>query len=641
MKSFRFSLFVSVVALTTLFGFRRAVFAAEACVPPNVKLVSGACESTTGWVDTKLGCGLAGEPVEKGSPCVCCKPPSTPTSSPTPSTGLIVEPVSPAASKTQAVAPTIYLNALCFTQDQCTSPDYGGSIERFIKGQGCPEGQGKCLAPETEVELSFPILGQKTVQGFRAFVFLLFRFALNILVITTAVVFVWAGFRYIFGASFGDIQAAKEWMVNATVGLLLAFGAILILRTLNPATTRFEALPIFLINKQEFSFISRCADIKSKAGKEVKLAYAGQPVGQIPFSSDPKKFTIPGETTECGKDYYVQGTSGQTCKGSICKDKDKICNVCAGLTHPGGEVGCAGKTTKDFACLKTQFAGAISWASYTNPFYVVGIPVCGWAQPADVSEWNLNGVTNNILLDIIYGVIYAPSKEASGITPYRLPLTETMVSGWESSCKGKGGFKGIVLGVVYNDNCGFLTAGAKFLEQASKGGVVNTIGGAYEAISCKTSDSDIVIVTKQDCTNSGIKSPFAPFFSGYRTVSVHGAGFLNTFFAQPDMVKFRTQLGAAMYTGWRIYPRKGPAEGGTTHRFDKLADNTPQDPYWSATELRQAIKFEKPVQCNFELNQTNAPRDPSEALMSSFLITNDVERQSGGNWVMIPRVNPL
>lgn len=532
---------------------------------------------------------------------------------------------------------TPYVNALCFTQDQCTAPEYGGSIDRFVPGQGCPPDQGKCLAPEPEITLANPILGQRTVQGLRGYVFLGFQYLLNIVIIAAALMFIWAGFRYIFGSTIGDIQRAKEVMVNATVGLLLTFGAVLILRTLNPATTTFEALKVYLINRQEISLLNRCADIASK-----KFADAGKPVGAIPFSADPKKFTISGPDTVCGNDYYVQGTTGQTCKGSSCPDKNTICNSCAGLTQAGGAAECAGKTAKDFTCLKTQFAGAISWKAYTNPLYVYGVPVCGWAQPADVSKWDVGGVTDNILPDVTDGVIYHPSNQASDITPYALPLSDALITQWETECKEKGGLKGIVLGVVYNDNCGFLTAGAKFLEQVNKGGVVNTVGGVYEAIKCTTSDPDIVIVTKQDCANSGVKSPSAPFFSGYRTVSSKGVGFLNSFNTfQSDAETLRKQLGAAIYTGWRISPQKGPAENGTTHRFDKLGDGSPQDPYWSAAELRQAVKFEKAIQCNFELNQNNAPRDPSEALMSSFLIKNTVERQSGGNWVTVPLANPL
>ncbi|MEK7116114.1 MAG: pilin, partial [Patescibacteria group bacterium] len=483
-------------------------------------------------------------PSKDGVPYYCCFIPE-------------IEAAAAAASKS-APPP----NSLCFTQDQCTAPEYGGHLDRFVSGQGCPAGQGKCLAPETEIELSFPILGQKTVQGFRAFVFLLFRFALSILVITAAVVFVWAGFRYIIGASFGDIKAAKEWMVNATIGLLLAFGAILLLRTLNPATTRFEAIPIFLINKQEFSLLNRCADSKSKDGKAAQFADAGQPVGQIPFSPDPKKFTIPAETTECGKDYYIQGTTGQTCKGSICKDKDKICNVCAGqaLMHIPE---CAGKRSTDMTCMKAIFAGTVTWKDTTYPVSMFLIPVCQWAQPKEPKEWTSSDVKKNLGASFLSGWILNQSTEATGITGYGFNLQKNYLDDMWNDCLKRGKLNGVVLGVVYKDHCSALRAALK-AKSTLKGVDASKIEAAAVATSCLISPNDILIVTKNDCTNNPNKGNKAnsKYFSSY--LDQHDRDWFDNFvqigtasLLVPATESQEDLAARAIYCGWRVNPGAG------------------------------------------------------------------------------------
>src|SRR5262249_31061537 len=158
--------------------------------------------------------------------------------------------------------------------------------------------------------------GVTTVKGLRLYVELMFRYMIGIVTIAAAVAFVWGGFRYIIGSSLGDISSAKTIMVDALIGLILSFGAITLLNTLNPATTRYDRLTVYLINKNEFSALEYCKDYKPTPGKAVKYADAGIPPGSVLF--DTAKFDVEVKQTICGKEYYIQSFAGRMCKGLEC-----------------------------------------------------------------------------------------------------------------------------------------------------------------------------------------------------------------------------------------------------------------------------------------------------------------------------------
>lgn len=552
------------------------------CTAPESTACAGSC--TRGTACTGLDTPIAGQtcPSVGGEAYTCC---ATRSAAP--------------ASATS----TPFVNALCFTQDQCTAPEYGGSVDRFVPGQGCPQGQGKCLAPEPEITLSNPIMGFKTVQGFRGYVFLGFQYLLNIVILAAALMFIWAGFRYIFGSTIGGIQRSKEIMVNATVGLLLTFGAVLLLRTLNPATTTFEALKIYLINKQEISLLNRCMDIPTK-----KFADAGRPVGAIPFSADPKMFTISGPSTACGKNYYVQGTSGQTCAGFACKNANELCVSCAGGVSAKE---CAGKSSQDMSCVTMAFGGNVAWANDTYPKKMFLIPVCNWAQPADVSKWSVGSVRDNTLMEMLPATFWIKPTGSSGNATYSFPVTMSDLKEWESACASKGKINGVVIGVVYNDNCSVVQAALKASKALNAQGIPETLGTAVEGAGCLISPDDVLIVSKNDCkgANLGNKAPAAAkYFSGYVTA-----------WQAHELVL----MSSAMYCGWRVQPNVGwLGDNAYTHRFDWAGDG-PQNPYWSFQDLSKAMNGTQAIQCDFELNSINAPRNPSKAIMSSCLEGQD------------------
>lgn len=93
------------------------------------------------------------------------------------------------------------------------------------------------------VRLAVPIGGVSEVQGLPDYINVAYRYMVTIVLVVAIVMVVYGGFRYLVGASLGDIQAGKKIIQDAIVGMLLVLGAYTILSTINPATTilSFEA----------------------------------------------------------------------------------------------------------------------------------------------------------------------------------------------------------------------------------------------------------------------------------------------------------------------------------------------------------------------------------------------------------------
>lgn len=87
------------------------------------------------------------------------------------------------------------------------------------------------------VRLAVPIGGVSEVDGLPDYINVAYRYMVTIVLVVAIVMVVYGGFRYLVGASLGDIQAGKKIIQDAIVGMLLVLGAYTILSTINPATT--------------------------------------------------------------------------------------------------------------------------------------------------------------------------------------------------------------------------------------------------------------------------------------------------------------------------------------------------------------------------------------------------------------------
>lgn len=515
------------------------------------------------------------------------------------------------------------VNALCFTQDQCSAPGYDGSVDRFVPGQGCPQGQGNCLAPEPKLDLSSPILGQTSVTGIRSYILLGFRYLLNIVLVVTVIMFIYAGLKYIFGSSFADIQSAKDTMMNATIGLLLTFGAVLLLRTVNPATTRFDTLRIYLINKQEFTLATWCNVLQPQGGKERKFADAGKPPGSIPFSADPTKFTVGGQETKCGQTYYVQGTTGQTCGGLSCAEtKGTACLTCVN-TKMSSE--CERVPPGTNACVKTIFGGTIEWKHAKWPQYLWLLPVCKGIQPPE----NFAKIDDNVKNRIV-ATLTKTAEAESGTGSYSFAFSDAHLSDWEAQCEGKG-LLGVLLAGLYKDamskeraaeNLKNIKSFYKGLKAgAVAGGTSGAVGGAVVGPTGSIGGAVVGAITGG--ISGGIATQYSPddifVAARFNCLPKNVGKLMYAGYADGAFGRDLPDIKTAIYCGWSVKPFDSSirAEYLTKHDtgvFDVWGDEDRQA-YWTVEELKAAINGSKPISCSLVLNAVLAPTDPGTNVM--------------------------
>ncbi|MBI4281071.1 hypothetical protein HY628_02660 [Candidatus Uhrbacteria bacterium] len=101
------------------------------------------------------------------------------------------------------------------------------------------------------IEVSLKILGQQRFADLAEYIGVIYQYLVGIAGIFAAVMIMYAGIKWIFAA--GDsskISSAKETIVHAVMGLALALGSYLILRTINPSLVRFSVPDIKSVQQQ-------------------------------------------------------------------------------------------------------------------------------------------------------------------------------------------------------------------------------------------------------------------------------------------------------------------------------------------------------------------------------------------------------
>lgn len=87
-----------------------------------------------------------------------------------------------------------------------------------------------------------------------------YRYGISITAVAATVMFVWGAFMYLIGSAITSVQRGKTIMQEAILGMILVFGAHMILRTVNPNTLTLEALHIQGIRPDKaLSYISHGA----------------------------------------------------------------------------------------------------------------------------------------------------------------------------------------------------------------------------------------------------------------------------------------------------------------------------------------------------------------------------------------------
>lgn len=114
-------------------------------------------------------------------------------------------------------------------------------VPRHASAQGQPQVTPvRSTANAATVQLSVPIGEVTSVSGSPEYVTVLYRYALGIVTLVAIIMVVYGGFRYLLGATTGDVKSGRKIIEDAIGGMVILFLAYIILYTVNPKTVRLS-----------------------------------------------------------------------------------------------------------------------------------------------------------------------------------------------------------------------------------------------------------------------------------------------------------------------------------------------------------------------------------------------------------------
>ena len=249
----------------------------------------------------------------------------------------------------------------CFTKKQCDDVNgiWKGVNSKCKKRAN--EGRGYCGVRPPEYDLQNPVLGVGKVQGLRNYIGLMYKFIIGASIVGASLMFIIGAFMYMFSGVSGSMNKGKGMMLDAVIGLVLIFGAYLILDNINPNTLKMKPLEVNMINRAAFYDVVFCKDIKDKS---LKYLDAGTPDNPKDFSVvEKEKFNVLAKDTKCGHDYFIEGAlANNTCTGAHCP-KGRICLNCSGEVSAG----CKTNSAYEFRCANCKTGGTINSAEGIIP----------------------------------------------------------------------------------------------------------------------------------------------------------------------------------------------------------------------------------------------------------------------------------
>lgn len=140
--------------------------------------------------------------------------------------------------------------------------------------------------------------GEKVAIPFLAqYLAAVYNYLLGIVLITAAVMIVYGGFKYVLSSTLKGIKDGQETIKDAIIGLLIAFGIVTILQTVNPQIVSFQNLELQTVKRDPFE-------------KLIKESYK-QAGGQFlsPTPEDQKSMSPPYEALKLPPASSCGGTS--------------------------------------------------------------------------------------------------------------------------------------------------------------------------------------------------------------------------------------------------------------------------------------------------------------------------------------------
>lgn len=141
-------------------------------------------------------------------------------------------------------------NQVCWRQADCRRE--GGSWEQTISAaRACgsaAEGWGYCFVPARRAAIVVPFFGMQDVSNTWRYARVIYLLVLSIGGLVGLLALLHAGFLWIIAHGHrGDMTRAKEYMLRASLGLLVLFGSYTLLSLLSPEAMRLsESRKVFL-----------------------------------------------------------------------------------------------------------------------------------------------------------------------------------------------------------------------------------------------------------------------------------------------------------------------------------------------------------------------------------------------------------
>lgn len=194
-----------------------------------------------------------------------------------------------------AVDPCAF-TAQCYSKQACD--EVPGDF--VVCSKKCLRGEGYCFSKRTEkIPLSVHIGTTKNVADLGDYIQVVYNFALGIAGAVAALMMMIGGFEYLTAAGDkGRVDAGKEKIKNAVIGLALALGAFTILNTINPDLLSLETPRVPLVKKRVFT---QCLQFEGEVACGSSFGLSQDAAGKFKILDDPKS-----------------GDSIATCIGSSC-----------------------------------------------------------------------------------------------------------------------------------------------------------------------------------------------------------------------------------------------------------------------------------------------------------------------------------
>jgi hypothetical protein len=342
----------------------------------------------------------------------------------------------------------------CWKQAACKEAGgtfYQGADSNSVCGQKNSVGEllGFCL-PVGTIDTAISFGGQKSFTNIGAFINFIYRYGVTIAGVLAVVMIIIAGVQWTLSAGSPErIGAAKKRIAGASVGVLLAVLSYVLLNTVNPYLVNIRLPQVWMINQQGLA-PPRCDQVRSG-----QIAYAGKEGEQIDKSKavNANYLSANDVRAQCGYEYYVEGTGGQTCLGTLCPTGDPyVCykgledktNVCHKASIAG--IGFSTSFSKELA----EKAGTLGWAADA----IIGD---GWTF-----EWfdtpHIYAVCKNGETEEVSPVGTPASASASRwfdeeklLVEYRVAANEAQLDSGKTECATEGGLRGYALYLEFDE----------------------------------------------------------------------------------------------------------------------------------------------------------------------------------------------